>query len=79
MEKPVIVDLKPMGVEMKKDELLMWCSCGLSGNQPSCDGSHAGTGFAPKVFKVEEKKRHALCCCKRTGNSPFCDGSHSGL
>ena len=31
-----------------------WCACGLSKQQPFCDGSHAGSGFAPKAFNAEE-------------------------
>ncbi len=78
MAEPKIADKRPKVLELEPGEY-HYCTCGESANQPFCDGSHAGTGFAPKAFKVEEKKQYALCCCKRTGNSPFCDGSHSGL
>ena len=56
-----------------------WCACGRSKNQPFCDGSHAGTGFTPVPFELEEEKRVALCQCKRTGKRPMCDGTHSSL
>ena len=56
-----------------------WCSCGLSKNQPYCDGAHKGTDFTPLEFTVEEEKQVALCLCKRTGNAPFCDGAHKNL
>ncbi|KAF0852557.1 AgCISD_1 putative mitochondrial CDGSH iron-sulfur domain-containing protein [Andalucia godoyi] len=55
-----------------------WCSCGLSSEEPYCDGrSCIGTGFEPCVFRIEKAQTwHALCACKRTRNPPFCDGSH---
>jgi len=56
-----------------------WCACGRSAEQPFCDGSHTGTGLAPKVIKVEEPKNVAWCGCKHSSNPPFCDGSHSKL
>lgn len=56
-----------------------WCSCGRSANQPFCDGSHKGTGFAPRSFVVEQATEVFLCRCKHTKNPPFCDGSHRSL
>lgn len=56
-----------------------WCACGLSGNQPFCDGAHAGTGIAPTRYAIEETRQAAICQCKRTKNPPFCDGSHAHL
>ena len=56
-----------------------WCACGLSKNQPYCDGSHRTTEFRPVVAKIEEKKRVAWCGCKHSGNKPFCDGTHKTL
>jgi len=47
-----------------------------SGNQPFCDGSHAGTDFTPKPFVAEEDGEAYLCACKHSSNLPFCDGSH---
>lgn len=76
---PVIADLKPAKVELKKGEEYYYCTCGKSANQPFCDGSHAGTGMTPKAFTAEEDGDAFLCQCKQTGNAPFCDGTHAQL
>ena len=54
-----------------------WCTCGRSKGQPFCDGSHAGTEFAPTMVKLEEESTIAWCACKKTGNGPYCDGAHA--
>ncbi len=56
-----------------------WCACGLSENQPYCDGSHKTTDHRPVVEKITESKTVAWCGCKRTGNAPYCDGTHAKL
>ena len=56
-----------------------WCACGRSRNQPFCDGSHQGTGFAPVQFTVDERKKLWLCGCKHTRTAPYCDGTHKSL
>ena len=55
------------------------CACGLSSNQPFCDGSHKSTDITPIIFENEKEGNIALCGCKGTGKSPFCDGSHTKL
>lgn len=77
MDKPIIVDNKPVKVNLEKGEEYYFCSCGRSNNQPFCDGSHAGTSFKPRPFTAEESGDAYLCQCKHTANSPFCDGSHN--
>ncbi len=59
-------------------ETYQYCSCGLSKNQPFCDGeSHVGTPFSPLSFTVDKAQTYYLLCgCKRTANPPFCDGAH---
>ncbi|MEM7311622.1 MAG: glutamate synthase-related protein [Planctomycetota bacterium] len=78
MDKPKIVDVKPVPIELESQEYY-WCACGLSKNQPFCDGSHAGTGISPKAFTPDEPGEAYLCMCKHTSNPPYCDGSHASL
>lgn len=56
----------------------LWCQCGLSQNQPFCDGSHHGTKHKPLLFTVKKNMDCRLCNCKRTKAGPYCDDSHEG-
>ena len=76
MNNPVVADNKPIKVELEKGKEYYFCACGRSGNQPFCDGSHAGTDFKPKSFVAQESGDAYLCQCKHTQNVPFCDGTH---
>lgn len=76
--EPTIAVKAPKAVELEPGTYY-WCACGKSANQPFCDSSHKGSGFAPKAFTVEEKKTVVLCQCKHSKNPPFCDGTHKTL
>lgn len=79
MKLPKIAACSPIVMELETGDY-WWCSCGLSSQQPFCDGSHKGTGFGPEKVTIEhDKTKLALCNCKHTGNKPLCDGSHSKL
>ena len=78
-EQPEVAGRVPLVIELEEGKNYAWCHCGKSGNQPFCDGSHAGTDYSPLKLELTEAKRVALCRCKRTGNQPFCDGSHASL
>lgn len=76
MELPKRAGDSPIAVELEEGKKYAWCSCGLSENQPFCDGKHKGSGMAPKVFTAEKSETKYLCTCKQTKNPSFCDGSH---
>jgi CDGSH-type Zn-finger protein len=79
MPEPTIAQRGPYAVEVEAGKSYAWCACGLSANQPFCDGTHRGGEFAPIKFVAEKSETVYLCGCKHTANRPFCDGSHSGL
>lgn len=76
--EPKIVDKKPVVMNLESGTYY-WCSCGLSENQPFCNGAHKGTDFRPVMFELSEPKKMALCLCKYTAGAPNCDGSHLKL
>ncbi len=78
-ELPKIAYPKSMKINVEKGKTYYWCSCGLSANQPFCDGSHSGTGFAPVHYTADDDKLLGFCGCKRTKNAPLCDGAHKEL
>jgi len=76
MKHPIIADNKPVKVNLCKGQEYHFCTCGRSRSQPFCDGSHAGSGFTPKVIVTDEDREAYLCACKHTRNAPYCDGTH---
>ncbi len=68
---PALVNLEP--------GTYWWCACGLSKNQPFCDGTHKGSGLGPLKLEIQEAKEGWLCQCKHSGDKPWCDGTHKTL
>lgn len=67
---------KPMLTEVEDGKTYAWCACGLSANQPWCDGSHKVTTITPIIFKVDGYTKASMCMCKQSAKKPFCDDSH---
>ncbi len=77
MSDPVRAGDAPIPVEVEAGKSYFWCSCGKSGSQPFCDGSHKDTEFTPVKYDAEESKKLFFCACKATKGQPLCDGSHN--
>ena len=53
-----------------------YCNCGNSAQFPFCDGTHKGSEYQPKKFKIDEAESVSLCMCGRSKSTPYCDGAH---
>ena len=73
MSQFVHLDLSRVKLEVGKE--YHYCSCGLSKEQPFCDGSHQGTQFKPITFTATQTINF-LCLCRRSKDQPYCDKSH---
>lgn len=79
MDKPVIATRHSIKVEVTEGQSYMWCSCGLSQNQPFCDGAHRGTNFKPVKYTAERTGLVGFCGCKYSKKGAICDGAHRDL
>jgi CDGSH iron-sulfur domain-containing protein 3 len=73
---PHIAILSSIKIHVEPGKTYFWCSCGLSKNQPFCDGAHSGTGFSPIEYVSNDSKLVGFCGCKHSKKPPICDGSH---
>jgi CDGSH-type Zn-finger protein len=69
----------PYPIEVIKGQTYYWCSCGLSENQPFCDGSHQRTDLLPVEYIAAESKTVYFCGCKQSATGSLCDGTHNTL
>jgi CDGSH-type Zn-finger protein len=76
MDKAKRASDTPYPVEVEATKTYFWCACGLSKNQPFCDGAHKDTGFSPVRYDADKTGKVFFCGCKATGQAPMCDGSH---
>ena len=76
---PKVAQTAPYPVEVTAGKSYFWCACGLSANQPFCDGSHKDTGLSPMKYTADGDKKVFFCGCKATDKTPLCDGSHNKL
>jgi CDGSH-type Zn-finger protein len=77
MSKAKMAQNGPYVMEMEPGKYA-WCACGLSENQPFCDGSHKQvTDFKSIVEEIKEKRIVAWCGCKQSAKKPYCDGTHT--
>lgn len=76
---PKIAEKSSVAVELEEGKDYWFCTCGLSQNQPFCDGAHKGTAFKSMKFTAEKTGKAWLCQCKHSTKQPFCDGTHSKI
>ncbi len=76
---PKIRGYKSLRLLMEPGEYY-FCACGLSKNNPFCDGSHRATEtFKPIPVKIRFKQEVKWCDCRRSKDLPFCDNEHRNL
>ncbi len=60
MADPLVAQKAPFPVQVEAGRTYWWCACGRSRTQPFCDGSHKGSTFTPKAFKVDTRRARLL-------------------
>ena len=77
--EPKVARTTPCAVLVERGRDYFWCCCGLSRQQPFCDGAHKGSSLAPLKYTAERDEWVWFCGCKQTETPPLCDGSHKYL
>lgn len=78
MALPACPQKSPYVVLVEAGVQYAWCSCGLSENQPWCDGKHRGSEFKPIKFVAPISAEFYMCGCKKSDNAPYCFGNCMG-
>lgn len=79
---PRVAIPQPQMIKTEPGKIYSWCSCGLSGKQPICDGSHKkieGMPYRSVKIMFDKEEEIWLCQCKQTKTPPYCDGTHNTL
>ncbi|MEM6316425.1 MAG: CDGSH iron-sulfur domain-containing protein [Bacteroidota bacterium] len=80
MNLPKVAAKVPTRVKVEAGKRYALCTCGLSDNQPYCNGAHKGSAYTPNIVVATESKDIWFCQCKHTSNpNGFCDGSHKAI
>lgn len=79
IDSPSIAQKGPFAIEVEEGKSYFWCACGMSANQPFCDGSHKVTSFKPVKYTADASKKVFFCGCKHSARQPLCDGTHKSL
>jgi len=59
-----------------RGETYAWCACGLSRNQPFCDGSHKGSDVKPLTYTAGVSYKLVFCGRKISAWAPIYNGTH---
>ena len=65
----------PHFIDFIEGQTYAWCACGLSHNQPFCDGSHKSSDIKPVAYTAGSSCKVVFCGCKTSKRAPMCDGS----
>lgn len=79
MNQAKVARKAPYVIDVEPGRRYLWCACGLSANQPFCDGSHRETAIEPIAYEAGERGRIFFCGCKRSSQGATCDGTHMKL
>ncbi|MEM6317077.1 MAG: sterol desaturase family protein [Bacteroidota bacterium] len=77
-QKQSYVTNEPVKMTLEPGKYL-YCTCGLSSDNPFCNGAHHGTKNKPVFFEIKKKRRASICTCKLTKTPPYCDMSHEQM